>query len=151
LSTFARRLVYALFLSLKALLTRLVLGVNGLVLDEAGRVLLVRHGYQPGWQLPGGGVDGGETPEAAIRRELEEEVGLAGGAILPAGQYVRRVLWMHQLILLYRVEGARIAFRPGLEIRDILWADPAAPPPGLSPATGRRLAELAGAPVTARW
>jgi len=151
LSTFGRRLFYACFLTARALLSRVVVGVNALVLDAGGRVLLVRHGYQPGWQLPGGGVDGGETPDAAIRRELEEEVGLAGGMIVPAGQYVRRVLWMYQLILLYRVEGATIAFRPGLEIREILWADPHAPPPGLSPASRRRLAELAGAAVSRTW
>jgi 8-oxo-dGTP pyrophosphatase MutT (NUDIX family) len=32
------------------------LGVLGLVVDEAGRVLLVEHTYRHGWYLPGGGV-----------------------------------------------------------------------------------------------
>jgi len=150
-STFGRGLFYAVFLTLKALMARVVLGVNALVMDEAGRVLLVRHGYQPGWQLPGGGVDGGETPDMAIRRELEEEIGLSGGVIRPCGQYTRRVLWMHQLVLLYRAEGAAIAFQPSLEIREILWVDPAAPPAGLSAGTRRRLAELQGAPVSDIW
>ena len=151
LPIFADRLVTAFFLTAKALLARLVLGVNALVLDEAGRVLLVRHSYQRGWRLPGGGVDPGETPEAAIRRELAEEVGLGGGTVRFAGHYARRVLWISHVVALYRVDGAAIAFRPGLEIREILWADPAAPPPGLSPAPARRLAELAGAAVTAAW
>lgn len=151
LPIFANRLVTAFFLTAKALLARLVLGVNALVLDQAGRVLLVRHSYQRGWRLPGGGVDPGETPEAAIRRELAEEVGLGGGTVRFAGHYARRVLWISHVVALYRVEGGVIAFRPGLEIREILWADPAAPPPGLSPATARRLAELAGAAVTAAW
>jgi len=150
LSSFGR-LLGALFLTIKALLARQVLGVNALVLDAAGRVLLVRHGYQPGWRLPGGGVDPGETPESAIRRELEEEVGLAGGTVVFLGHHVRRVLWLSHVVALYRIEGATIAFRPGLEIREILWAHPSAPPPGLSPATARRLAEQAGAPVTSQW
>ena len=81
------RLAHALFLSVKLLLARVVLGVNALVLDDEGRVLLVRHGYQPGWQLPGGGVDAGEMPEDAIRRELREELGLTGGECSFVGTY----------------------------------------------------------------
>ena len=148
---FFRRFARALFLSAKALLRPVAVGANALVLDEAGRVLLVRHGYQPGWQLPGGGVDPGETPEAAIRRELAEEVGLAGGRVQLVGHYARKLLWIGPLVVLSRVEGAGIAFRPGFEVREIFWADPAAPPPGLTPATARRLAELGGAAASSFW
>jgi 8-oxo-dGTP pyrophosphatase MutT (NUDIX family) len=35
--------------------------------------------------LLGGGVRRGETPEAAARRELAEEIGLTASALLPAG------------------------------------------------------------------
>lgn len=47
-----------------------------LLLDEAGRVLLCQLTYKQDWDLPGGVVEVGESPQVAVGREVEEELGL---------------------------------------------------------------------------
>ena len=49
--------------------------VSVLPVDEAGRVLLVRHvGHDDGWGVLGGAVDVGESPAAAAVREAREQI-----------------------------------------------------------------------------
>lgn len=50
--------------------------------DEDGRVLLCRLTYKQDWDLPGGVVEVGESPQLAVAREVKEELGLD----VPAGQ-----------------------------------------------------------------
>jgi 8-oxo-dGTP diphosphatase len=55
-----------------------IVGV-GAVIQDAGRVLLVRRGKEPArgiWTFPGGAVELGEPVEVAVRREVLEETGL---------------------------------------------------------------------------
>ncbi len=53
-----------------------VRGCRVLVLDPAGRVLLIRHSYGTGdWMLPGGGLGRSEDPVRGGCREVQEETG----------------------------------------------------------------------------
>ncbi len=47
------------------------------VIRDGGRILATERGYgdfKGGWELPGGKMEPGETPEAAVVREIEEEL-----------------------------------------------------------------------------
>ena len=57
---------------------RPIVGIGAVIVDD-GKVVLIRRRYEPlkgQWSLPGGGVEIGETLEAAVAREMLEETGL---------------------------------------------------------------------------
>jgi 8-oxo-dGTP pyrophosphatase MutT (NUDIX family) len=132
----------------------MTLGVRAIVLDDAGRVFLVRHSYVPGWHLPGGGIDPGETALEAIARELVEE-----GNIVVTGPPVLHGFFHNDLysnrdhVAVYIVRDFTQTAPRGRnwEIVETGFFDPAALPEGTTGATHRRLAEFAGGPPGQKW
>jgi len=122
------------------------LGVRGLVLDEAGRVLLVEHTYLKGWHLPGGGVDAGETSEGAVIRELREEAGVeAIGRPRLLSIHSSERLFRGDHVLVYRVDRWRkVAASSHGEILHAEFFAPDALPEGTTRATRARIAEALG-------
>jgi 8-oxo-dGTP diphosphatase len=58
---------------------RPIVGVGAVVLDEHGKVVLIRRRFEPlagQWSIPGGTLELGETLEAGVAREIREETGL---------------------------------------------------------------------------
>ena len=151
--TFVFQFALGGLLALKALWAPVALGASALIIDRSGRVLLARHSYMKGWSLPGGGVGRGEHPVTALMRELGEELGsVQADAPQLMGVYARRVGWASNVILLDILKNAEVTFRSNLEVREIVFADSAAPPPGTTAATRRRLAEfVSGTPPGLDW
>src|SRR5579883_481060 len=121
-----------------------ILGVRALLVQE-GEVVLVRHTYQPGWYLPGGKVERGETAAAAMRREVAEECALAVGEAKLCGVYSNREINRNDHILLYLAEDFTPlprSWRHGIEIAESRSFPLSALPPDITPGTRRRLDEL---------
>ena len=141
----------------RGLLTRaMTLGVRAVVVDDDGRVLLVRHTYLPGWYLPGGGVDPGETTRAAAVREVAEETGVAVvGPPRLIGLYFNRRASRRDHVALYvfdRPVGRPAVRRAAFEIAEVGFFARDALPDDTTAATRRRLAEVFdGAEIAAEW
>jgi ADP-ribose pyrophosphatase YjhB (NUDIX family) len=133
----------------------LTLGVRAAVLDGNANVFLVRHTYIPGWHLPGGGVETGETALDALVRELREEAAIeAVGAPTLAGIYFNRNASRRDHVLLYVVREFQViaAKQPDREIAEAGFFPMEGLPDGTSPATHRRIAEIrSGSPPDAIW
>lgn len=133
----------------------MTLGVRALLVSE-GRVLLVRHTYAPGWYLPGGGVERGESAREALEREVREEAGVR--LTRPPrlfGLYRNAAADPRDHVALYICEEfAPIADSPlprgEIAERGAFPVD--ALPPGATPATQARLREfIDGAEPPADW
>ena len=121
---------------------------GAVVLDERGRVLLLRHVYRPGsgWGIPGGFIQHGEQPEAALRREVREETGMElDEAEIVFARTFRRP---RQIEIIYRCRARSAAIEeapgrpPNEEIQSAEWFELPRLPPELG-SDQRRLIERA--------
>jgi ADP-ribose pyrophosphatase YjhB (NUDIX family) len=114
------------------------------VIRRDGEVLLALRRDLRGWELPGGNLEAGEAPEAALRREVLEETGLEVTIESLAGVY-RRTGFLPHRARVYRCRAAAGTPRPSDETPRVAWWPAAALPPGLLPWCRQPLADaLAG-------
>ncbi|WP_322415941.1 NUDIX domain-containing protein [Mesorhizobium huakuii] len=126
----------------------MTLGVRGLVHDAAtNSIFLIRHTYVPGWQLPGGGVEVGETLAEALVRELAEEgnIALTAPAVLKSMHFNRRSS-RRDHVGFYLIEQFSQATPklPDHEIAEAGFFPLDRLPRDTTPATLRRIAEVFG-------
>jgi len=67
------------------------LSVKGIIITADHKVLLLHRPDQIRWDLPGGGVDDGETLVEAYTREIQEETGMTIDNAEPVYTYLRIV------------------------------------------------------------
>lgn len=130
-------------------------GVRAVVLNDRGEVFLIRHTYVPGWHFPGGGVEVGETAELSLERELSEEAGIVSTE-RPAlhGLFFNRRISRRDHVAVYILREFRVerVKQPDREIAEAGFFPVDRLPEGTTPATRRRLAEIAsGRPPATEW
>lgn len=121
---------------------------------DANRVLLVRHTYQDGWLIPGGGVKKGETLRDAARREIREECGIEinGDRLFQVYFNCRQGINDHVALFVATGFKGSIQIADASEIEEVAFFPFDELPSNATPATRRRVEEIKqGLPLSDRW
>jgi 8-oxo-dGTP diphosphatase len=100
---------------------RFTVTAAGVIEDDRGRILLLKHRFRTGsgWGIPGGFINKAEQPEEALRRELSEEIGLE----LESAElvFLRTLERINQVEIYYRCRAAGRPGPPSMEISRAAW------------------------------
>ena len=98
---------------------RFTVSAGAIVTNDEGKVLLLNHVLRPssGWGVPGGFIEHGEQPEAAVKREVMEEVGVE---LYDVHLYKVRTSGTH-IEMVFRARGIGEGSVLSREITELAW------------------------------
>lgn len=99
------------------------------MMDDKGRLLLVRKRGTAFFMQPGGKIEPGEDAQSALIRELREELNLelSQGELTPLGEFTDRAANEPGYLLhawMFRIKRRIQDVKPAAEIEEIFWLSP---------------------------
>lgn len=112
------QIAYDLFLKLNPR----KLAAHAVIVDEAGRVLILRSRYADQWSLPGGGLDRRENLDTAVLRECREELGAEIAVDAMTGMYYHAGISAY--VAIFRARLLQGEIRLSHEHSEYRWCEP---------------------------
>ncbi len=101
--------------------------VKAVILDDKGRTLVVKEDGRDWWDVPGGGMEHGETVKEALARELYEEISLEGDfeyeILIAEDPRLIKTINMYQMRITFLVKPSSMAFKPGIDGDEVQFVD----------------------------
>ena len=113
--------------------------VAGIVIDDAGHVLIIQRRDNGQWAPPGGVLELGESFEQGVRREITEETGVDVDVDRLTGVYKNMRLGV--VALVFRCRPVAGHARTSEEAAEVRWADPAEVENLMAPAFAVRITD----------
>ncbi|MBM3210012.1 NUDIX hydrolase [Candidatus Saccharibacteria bacterium] len=104
------------------------LSLKCVIKNQQGEVLVVKELDRDYWDIPGGGMDHGESIEQAIRRELTEEVGYSGKFAFTI-RHIEQPVYLslhnfYQTRLIFEVIPNELRFKAGIDSDEVKFINP---------------------------
>jgi 8-oxo-dGTP diphosphatase len=108
-------------------LTPALTTVVAAIIERGGRILICRRkpdqAHPLKWEFPGGKVEGGETPAQALRRELEEELGLGARIGAEVERYEFCYPGKTPILLIFHAVTEFVGEPRNLIFEEVRWAE----------------------------